>query len=192
MFQLSLRSLLVVVALVALTIVSLRFASEAWWTLVMTIAAFALCAAMILAIVDRGERQAFAIGFVVAMVGYGLVLQAIPKESTFGSQGRQEFNPDIGRMPTTLLLRPIYHLIADIKLIDLSTGKPVAVTAAQVGGGMAGGGMGSANYSMSESPPREVFMKIGHAWWAILLGVCGGLFARWVYRRRTREPLAAR
>jgi hypothetical protein len=192
MFQLSLRSLLVAVAFVALTIVSLRFASEAWWTLVLTIAAIALCAAMILAIVDRGERQAFAIGFVVAMLGYGLVLQSIPKESTFGSQGHQEFNPDVGRLPTTLLLRPIYHLIADIKLIDFSTGKPVANAAAQVGGGLGGGGMGSANYSMSESPPREVFMKIGHAWWAILLGVCGGLFARWVYRRRTREPLAAR
>jgi hypothetical protein len=192
MFQLSLRSLLVAVALVALTIVSLRFASEAWWTLVITIAAIALGAAMILAIVDRGERQAFAIGFVVAMAGYGIVLKALPKYSTFGSQGHPEFNPDVGQLPTTILLRPVYHAIAQIGLIDLSTGKPVPNAAAQIGGGLGGGGMGSANYSMSESPPREVFMRIGHAWWAILLGVCGGLFARWVYRRRTREPLAAR
>jgi hypothetical protein len=189
MFQLSLRSLLVAVGLIALAIVSFRFASEAWWTLVMTIAAIALCTATILALVDRGERQAFAIGFVVAMVGYGLILEGLSKS---GPKWRHEFNPDVGQLPTTRLLRPVYHTVARIGLIDLSTGKPVPNSAAQIGSGLSGGGMGSANYSMSESPRREVFMKIGHGWWAILLGLCGGVFARGVYRRRTRDPLAAR
>jgi hypothetical protein len=186
MFQLSLRSLLVAVALVALAIVSLRFASDAWWTLIMSILELMLFAAVILAILDRGERQAFAIGFVVAMTCYGLVFQIIPTERPFGSHGHPELNPDIGRLPTSRLLRPIYYSIAYIGLVDVTTGKPLANSNPQMGGGASG------NYSMGELPSREIFMTIGHAWWAILLGVCGGLFARWVYRRRTCEPLAAR
>jgi peptidoglycan hydrolase-like protein with peptidoglycan-binding domain len=38
-----------------------------------------------------------------------------------------------------------------------------------------------------EIPPREIFMPIGHCWWAILLGFVGGHFAQYVYWRRTRD-----
>ena len=38
-----------------------------------------------------------------------------------------------------------------------------------------------------ESPPQGDYPRIGHMWWAMLLGFAGGQFARFVYWRRTRE-----
>jgi hypothetical protein len=51
-------------------------------------------------------------------------------------------------------------------------------------GGMAGSGP---TVSYRESPPREIFMPIGHSWWTLILGYAGGHFARFVYWRRFRE-----
>jgi peptidoglycan hydrolase-like protein with peptidoglycan-binding domain len=74
-------------------------------------------------------------------------------------------------------------------LIDAQTGKALppfnsAATVATPAAGIAvvGGG------SFQEDPPREVFMPIGHCWWAVLLGYFGGLFGLVTYRRRTKEP----
>jgi len=183
MFQVSLRSLLVFVTLCALAIVSLRFASPGWQTAVSSIAFFAFWAAAIVAIVDRGPRQVFAIGMAVSMAAYGIVLYALPREGAPNLQYHTEFNPDTGRLPTTRLLAPIYQAIRDVRWYDMTTGRivPGYDPATQANA------PGAANMTASEWPSRETFCAIGQCWWAIVLGICGGWFARVVYLRRTRE-----
>ena len=183
MFQLSLRSLLVFMALCALAIVSLRFATPGWQTAVSGITFVVFWAAAIVAIVDRGPRQVFAIGMAVSMAAYGVVLVAIPRDGNANFQYHTEFNPDAGRLPTTQLLSPIYRAVCEVSWYNMTTGKKVAgfdpATQANA--------TPPANVTLSESPDRSTFMAIGHCWWAILLGLCGGWFARLVYLRRIRE-----
>ena len=183
MFQLSLRSLLVFMALCALAIVSLRFASPGWQTAVSSITFVMFWAAAIAAIIDRGPRQVMAIGIAVSMAAYGLVLIALPRGGNANRQYHTEFNPDSGRLPTTRVLAPIYRSIVEVTWYNMTTGQPVANQDPASQARRAG----AANVTMSESPNRNTFMTIGHCWWAIVLGICGGWFGRFVYLRRKRE-----
>ena len=177
MVQFSLRTVLVLVALVAVAIVSLRFATVEWRILSVAIAATSFVAAVVLAALGRGVRRAFAIGFATTMLLYVLVLDAMPWQGMAGVRGRTEFNPDVGTLPTTRLLRPLYHAAADVRWVDIRTGRTVPTPDAAAST--------SPYLSMGESPSREDFMVIGHAWWAMLLGLCGGAFAQWLHQRRT-------
>jgi len=182
-FQFSLRAVLIVVALIALAIVSLQFASPGWQTAVSGVTFVVFWAAAIAAIVDRGPRQVFAIGIVVSMAIYGLVLFALPREGAPNWQVHPEFNPDTGRLPTTRLLAPIYHAIVEVSWYNMTTGRKVAGP----GPWAVGNTPPAANVTLSESPDRNTFMSIGHLWWAIVLGLFGGWFGRFVHLRRTRE-----
>jgi hypothetical protein len=188
MFQLSLRSLLIFMALVALAIVSLRFSSVGWRTVVIGVALVSLWMALIVAVVDRGPRQAFAAGFMVSMAAYAISLFSIPTISQQRDHN-PEFNPAIGRLPTTRLLSPLYEAIAETRWVDLRTGQEAIGYDPRT----QGAAPGSQWITAAQLPQREVFMTIGHVWWAMLLGLCGGWFAQWVYLRRMREkgPLAA-
>lgn len=179
MFQLSLRSLLLFTALVALAIVSLRFSTVGWRTLVIGIALVSLWAAAIVAIIDRGPRQAFAIGFALSLTTYAVVLYALP---TIAQRDKYnpEFNADLGRLPTSRLLGRLYYLVADATWIDARTGQAVP----NFDPATQGARPGSAFISASYSPELQIFMTIGHTWWAMLAGLCGGWFAEWIYRRR--------
>jgi len=198
-FQWSIRGLLVCMALVALAIVSLRLATEGWRMAVLTVLFVVFAAAVILAVVERGPRQAFAIGLALTITIYGsaIVLAGIGVEGRGGYTNR-EFNPAAGRLPTTRLMRPLFDAMAEVRWTEQSTGQvlsdsdaqkyqadPVAWVASPQGQRLSRGGF--PGISMSETPSRSLFMTIGHTWWAILLGYCGGLFARFVYVRRTRE-----
>lgn len=175
LFRLSLREVLVIVALLALAIVSLQFASATWETVVATIVIGALAVAVIVSLVDRQARQAFAIGFAVSIIVYGVALFV----ASLGSQGANlEFNPDTGRFPTTRLLRPVFAAIAQSRWIDFRTGQEVLDYDPQ------NPGPDTQFVSLDERPERAAFMRIGHAWWALLLGYLGGWFARFVYLRR--------
>ena len=184
MFQFSLRAVLIVVALIALAIVSLQFASPGWQTAVSGVTFVVFWAAAIAAIVDRGPRQVFAIGIVVSMAIYGLVLFALPREGAPNWQYHTEFNPDTGRLPTTRLLAPIYHAIVEVSWYNMTTGRKVAGP----GPLAVGDTPPAANVTLSESPDRNTFMAIGHLWWAIVLGLFGGWFGRFVYLRRISRP----
>ena len=184
MIRISLRQLMLIVLLVAVAILSLKFASAGWQAVIGGLAMITLFAALVVAAVDRGPRQAFAIGYLLVMVSYGvIVLNGARSSGAWGSKSL-EMDQWEGRLPTTLLLRYIHMAVDKSEWFDDSTGKVVPNYSPP-----AGGGFGSVRYR--EVPPREVFMPIGHYWWAILLGACGGIFARWVYLRRTREQLAA-
>ena len=186
MFQVSLRSLLVFVALCALAIVSFRFASPGWRTVVLTIVLVMFWTATIVAFVGRGPRQAFAIGCTLSMFMYGLALLSA---GDFGNWSRNpELYPSTGRLPTSQLLNPLFNAIVEVRWIDFQTGKEIKdydPTSPQ-------NATGAATVTLSELPNRGLFGAIGHSWWSIVFGLCGGWFARFVYLRRIRErePLA--
>lgn len=172
MFRLSLRELLMLVAIVAFATASLKYASELWLALVTGVTTFAFCAALIVAAVDRGLRQAFALGFALTMVAYGATLMTGDRTVGFGGNMHSkniEFDPWEGRLPMTRLLRYIHIAVNENVQIQQTQPFVGPVT------------------SIMERPPREIFMPIGHCWWALLLAYVGGRFAASIYGRRIRE-----
>jgi ABC-type uncharacterized transport system permease subunit len=125
LFRLSLREMLALVALVALAIASLKFANETFLAIVAAVTMLALIAALIVAVVDRGPRQAFAIGVALTMIAYGLSL--ITGQRTSGNSGNVysrniEFDHSAGRLPTTRLLRYVHTAVERSEWIDSNTG----------------------------------------------------------------------
>jgi peptidoglycan hydrolase-like protein with peptidoglycan-binding domain len=102
--RISLRELLIGVALVALAIVSLRYANygTVWPAVVTGVMMIALFVALIVAAVDRGPRQAFAIGFALTVVAYGLML--LPGRTS-------QFDQSEGWLPTTRLLWYVHRAV---------------------------------------------------------------------------------
>jgi len=193
MFRMSLRELLIGVALLAIAIVSLKYASDTGLVIVAAITMLVFFVALIVAVVDRGTRQAFAIGFALIMAAYGLVLMTGQRISGFSgniTSKNIEFDQWEGRLPTTRLLRYVHASIDKSQYVDAKTGKeiahfspPWAVTPQT----RAGGTFGGKTFSFIEIPSRDVFMPIGHCWWALILGYAGSHFAKYVYWRRLRD-----
>ncbi len=199
-FRMSLREILVLVAMVALAISSLKYAEDTWLALVAGVTMIAFFVVLIVAVVDRGPRQAFAIGFALTMFAYGLILMT--GQRTIGSGGSVsskniEFHQWEGRLPTTHVLRYIHLGVNSSGYFDNTTGKELPdydpAKDPNREGGFGGrrvqtpGGGWFPAISYREIPPREKFMPIGHCWWAMILGYAGGHFARFVYWRRLRS-----
>jgi hypothetical protein len=189
MFRMSLRELMAFFLIVAIALTTLKFASAVWQVLMITLAMFVLFAAVIVALVDRGERQAFAIGFAVVLICYGVLISFAGANFTNSNGANVEFDPWGGRLPTTWMLRYIHRAIGSDYWVD-STGKVIPnydpstagpTTVAVVGG------FGTLSANFVEDPPRENYMPIGHLWCALLLGYAGGWFAKWVYVRREAD-----
>jgi hypothetical protein len=172
---------------VALAIVSLRFASDGWLALVAGVTMAAFFVSIILAAVDRGPRQAFAIGFALTLAGYGLIVLNGATSTANSSTKNHEMDPYSGKLPTTLSLRYIRTAIVRVVYIDNNTREVVPdYDSAQ----MKAAGLPATAFPR-EIPARETFMPIGHCWWGLLLAYCSGHFARFVYGRRVQEQAAA-
>ncbi len=183
MIRLSLRSLLVLMAVCAVAIASFRHASDGWQTTLTSVTLVVFLLAAIMSLVDHGPRRAAATGCTVAMATYGLALfLSAPLGSSIAEN--REFNPSTDRLPTSLLLRPLYERAADVGWVDVRTGKQAGEfsASAPVNAG------DSATITTGEIPDRETFMVIGHSWWALALGCIGGLGARQFYWCRVRDP----
>jgi hypothetical protein len=212
MARFSLRQLLAFVAACAVALVSLKYASQVWLTVTLGIALIALFIAIIVAAVDRGPRQAFAIGFTLIVIAYGWAVFNVPQVPSGGIDGSLrtgEFGLWTGHLPTTQLLRHVYTAVQGRTWFDSSTGKELvnfdpANPSIPVGpgggfggymggggGGFGGGGIATAPATpmafYRESPTQEDFAPIGHLWWAILLGYLGGRFGQVVYARRANQ-----
>jgi hypothetical protein len=189
MFRISLRQMLVFVAAIALAIASLKYANDVWLAVVATVLMPALFISLIVAVVDRGPRQAFAIGFAIIIVAYGTTL--LTGTSGFGgdlNSKNVEFDQWAGRLPTTRLLRYVHAAVQTSGYFDNVTGKELPnYDPANPPNRFRGVGGFAPGVSYRESPPRGKFMPIGHMWWALLLGYLGGVFAMFVYRRRLRD-----
>ncbi|MEX0610747.1 MAG: hypothetical protein WD229_01395 [Pirellulales bacterium] len=176
----------------ALAIASLKYSSEAWLALVAGVLTIAFFVALIIAAVDRGPRQAFAIGFALVGASYGyLVINSSMGEQ---SNSNPEFSNSSGRLPSTRLMGYIYRAVEDGRYYDVMTGLelPNYDPSQNPNRGAGGFAPGATMVGFRDVPPREIFMRIGHSWWALILGYAGGHFARFVYWRRVREeqPLA--
>ncbi len=195
MFRISLRELFVVVAVRAVALVSLIYASDMWLTITLSVASLTLLVVAIVSAVDRGPRQAFALGFVATMLTYGLFLFIEPQVADQG-----EFDLWSGHLPTTKLLRYAHLVVQDVHCYDSSTGKElvgfdpanpsIPISDGFSSGGSFGGGFGNGGAPAKPramqfvSPAQDAFARIGHLWWALLLGYVGGRIGRFVYTPR--------
>ncbi len=212
MFRLSLREMFLLVAAVALAIVSLIYASPLWLLIIGIAVVLSAMIALITGMVDRGPRRAFPIGFSVAVLGYLLVVIHAPAftRGPFSPPASNNINSELdvydGSLPTSMLLGYLYAGIKRTKYFDPKTGEQIPASEREniveigkdnfgdegTGGGMFGSvpvtvpaGKRPAYYQMR--PHSESFMAIGQFWWAALFGYIGGHFAQFVYKRRTAD-----
>jgi hypothetical protein len=163
MLQISLRQILTRVAAIAIAIVSIRYSTRWWHSVVGLAVLLSFFAAGITAIFERGPRQAFAIGFAVVVFGYAVMLAGGRK--SYGSNGNALTYEELhgaGYVPTTICLGELY---------DFFHRQGGGRTAPLIAG----------------RPSQSNFARTGHTWWALLLGYLGGHFARFVYLRRVNE-----
>jgi hypothetical protein len=78
MFRISLRELLVLTALAAVCLVSLKFASAGWMTWIRAAALLLVFAAVVVAVADHGPRQKFALAFALLAAGYHFIIMTEP------------------------------------------------------------------------------------------------------------------
>ncbi len=187
-WSLSLRGLLLAVALAGLACVSLKFANDWFWIGLSGAAMLLFMAAAVVAFVGRGAGQAFAIGFVLCMGIYcGALFASGP-------------DPYAGALPTTKLLRPAFEAIVTFEYVVVGSmgiydptrrfatqAEAVAYQSANRGTTVSMGFSGGGGVSGMETPTRESFMAVAHVWWAVLFGYLGGRLARLVYLRRVAE-----
>jgi len=162
MLRISLRQVLILVAAIAMTIVSLKYASPWWQSVVTLIGLLTFFAAMIVGIFDRGPRQTFAIGMVLVMFGYGVLIMNGRRSfsATGGTASYEELHGN-GYLPTTDILHELYRLIF---------------------------GPEEARLGRAQNAPSEsTFVQTGYAWWALLLGYLGGSLAQEVDRSRKKR-----
>lgn len=174
----ALRQLFVLVAFIAVCCAALKFAGI-WASILFGIALLLVVGMAIVAFVDRGARQAYAIGFTLAAIIYAATVLA-----THAASGSVELDPYSCSLPTTKLLRPVYAIVVKLTWIDMATQKEIPNYDPSKGAA-SGGGMGGVG--LSEFPDRKTIMTVGHIIWTILFGCVGGLFGRLTYVRRQRN-----
>jgi hypothetical protein len=177
LFRVSLRELFVVFAFVAVATASMRYASPLWRTSVFAIAMAIFMWAAVVAVVDRGHRQARAIGMALVMVIYGVFVLGIRSGST-----SREFDPRSGQLPTTMLVSYFYNPVTTEVWRDLYGQELANYDPAKPPQGV------RALRGATVSPEPRTFMQIAHCWWGLLLGYVAGRFAQIVYLRRIDPP----
>jgi hypothetical protein len=176
----SLRELLLLVALAALALASIRYATTTWRTAVYSITMVVFMAGAIVAIIDRGPRQAFAIGMVLTMVIYAVLV----RNGVYGERGiNRELDADEGRLPTTWVASYFYKPVITHRWFDDRTG----IELVNYDPNNPPPGVRFVNRRTNTVPASSLFFQIIHSWWALLLGYVGGHIARLVYVRRANE-----
>jgi hypothetical protein len=176
-FRISVRELLVVVALIALAIVSLKYVTEGWRTAVYSITMALFMVAAIVAVVDRGARQAAAIGFVLTATIYGFIVTNGSKNDV---DKNIEFNILDGHLPTTRFTRYFRQPVTTIRYLDSRRQELINYDPEN-----RPRGVDHTYFREITSPDPIRTMQIAHCWWALLLGYVGSKVARFVYVRRT-------
>jgi hypothetical protein len=183
LFRLALQGIFILLALIAMAIGSLKYATDAWLAIVMAVALIAFLVAVVEAAVDRGSRQAFALGFVLCTVIYTYLVAAAPLG--FDVQKWQRLSPEMnlheGRLPTTVVLRQLHARVHQLRWIDPMTGQEIVGIDPHRNFAQSGSAV------RKDLPRADIFGPIGHCWWALLLGYLGGWVARFVYLRRVAE-----
>lgn len=167
MFRFSLRELVLLVAFVAISCAALKYAGEIWLALISAGAFLTFMTAAVMLIIERGQRQAMASGFVLWMGVYlGLLF----------------FYPVRSDLPTETVLRPIHGLVATDTWLDNITGEVIPDYDPE---------KPSRRAIQRRVPDYRRFMNIGHVLWTLLLGYVGSRLAGWLYLRRAAGPSAS-
>ena len=177
LFRFSLRELLLLLAFFAIGCAALRYAGGLWLIGLSSSVLLLFMIAAVLAAVDRGHRQAQAIGFALCMAIYAILFWSTPVPMNV--EVNPELDPYTGRLPTSKALFPLFEAIVKRSYHDMMTGKEVAAPTP-------GPGFGGA-FSVRETPDRGQFMATGHLLWTLLLGYLGSRVALWAYARRLRS-----
>jgi hypothetical protein len=173
LFRFSLRELLLLLAFFAIGCAALRYVGGLWLIGLSSCVLLLFMIAAVLASVDRGHRQAQAIGFALCVAIYGVLFWSAP--SPMNVEVNPELDPEAGRLPTTKAMAPLFDLIVKGSYHDAMTGKEIAVPTP-----------GLAVY-FRETPDRGQFMATAHLLWMLLLGYLGSRVALWAYARRQRS-----
>lgn len=176
LMRISLRTLFAIVTAVAFACAALRFAEKFWWSVSAGLSLFAFTGIAIVAVVGRGERRIFCIGFVISVGIYAAVLY-------FGAAHGEFLNTVGGRLPTSYPLQLMHQSISEHAPIDpqpdeVLRGRRSPDASTRFGK--------KQNLAVRNLPDQAWFMHIGHLLWAMLIGCCGGIFARYVYDREKR------
>lgn len=169
--------LFLVLGMVAVGCASLKYAGEVWWIVLSSAMLAGFLAAAVVAVVGRGAMQARAIGFVLCVAIYMLLIWSAPSSNN-GTASR-EYDPYTGHLPTTKLLGPLHAALSTQSWIDSATGQPIPNFDPHSGIGF--------NVAMVDSLDRGQFMAIGHLLWAFLIGYLGSRLAAWIDARRQQR-----
>jgi hypothetical protein len=173
--RVSLWELFLVLGLVGVGCASLKYAGEVWWIVLSSAMLAGFLVGAVAAVVGRGAMQARAIGFVLCVAIYMLLVFWSAPFNDDGTTSR-EFDPDTAHLPTTKLLLPLHAALSTLIWIDASTGKPMPNFDPHTGTGL--------NVYSVDSINRAYFMAIGHLLWAFLIGYLGSRLAAWIDARR--------
>ena len=198
-WRFSLRELILLIGFVAVACVSLKYAGFVWILILSAAVLLFFMGAVVVALVDRGRRQAEAIGFAAVAAIYGVLYWSSPDLPN--TTENQELYSHSGRLPTSKALHPLAQVIVRDYWVD-STGKEIVgydpTTAGGMGMGgmgmggmMGGGGMGGfgSGPQYRQVPYHPDFMAVGHLLWTLLLGYLGSRLALWSYERRSKSEL---
>jgi hypothetical protein len=168
MLRVTIRELLLVTAFVAGSLASLKYAGPVAWMVIANGAAACLMIATVVALVDRGRRQAIASGCAACLAIYLAML------SHTATSAR-------GNWATDMLLERLNAAMMTQTWIERGTGQEVAYDPQWKVVGL------PLNVGGSQSPSHSHFMAVGHMLWALVFGYLGSRFAAWIYARRLHE-----
>ena len=175
--RISLWELFLVLGLVAVGCASLKYAGDVWWIVLSSAMLAGFLAAAVVAVVGRGPMQARAIGFVLCVAIYLLLVWSAPLNND--RTASREFDPYTGHLPTTKLLGRLHAALSTQTWVDSVTGRPIPNFDPHAGMGL--------NIFSVDSINLSHFMAIGHLLWAFLLGYLGSRLAAWIDARRRQQ-----
>jgi len=191
-FRLSLCGLLFLFVGAAVACAGLKYANHWWASAFVGAATLSFMAAAIIAAVDRGPSQAFAIGFAACVATYvGMLVVSnwlSPYYPDFDDEAFTlpgELDPFGGLLPTTKVLGASFKSIVTHWTQDPRTGERRLYSNPLVQFRY----FDPSDDSFIETPERLSFMVVGHSVWTLALGMIGGRFAQAIYWRRSRKEL---
>lgn len=217
----SLRSLLGGVAFAAVACAALISASPLWASGLWTVTVAALLAAIPLAIFRDGRRHAFALGFLsfgwlyLGILVWPYNTRLLDSENRFlpGQLATSRLNTLAYEKLLPLFRTPANSAASGSAWGNptpawgnatppvqpppaMSGGMPGAGGGQPMGGIVGGGGMGlmggsAGTISVSNYPSQNDFESVGDALWTLMIAVCGGILARYLYGTRRSPALSS-
>lgn len=177
--QISVRELLFIVFVAGVGLAGLLRGGWVGLSTVMMLCVLAT-AFMIMAFVGRGQRRAFAIGYVIPVLVY------IAPHAYVGFSDSSEID-FYRKLPTSKLLRAAYEQVAREERFDVVSGAIVSDYDPMSSQPLGGGGIANASIATRERPDRATFLLLAHALWASAFAYAGGKFAVWARGRENER-----